>query len=93
MSFEWLNKFHKEMAKPADYAEKTLAQYRMGMKARGSIVGVVVVIDEACPACRLLDSDVVYHPDNAPRLPLAGCKDGCRSVYRPVMSYQVDEDA
>ncbi|MCP4426488.1 MAG: ATP-binding protein [Chloroflexi bacterium] len=94
MSFEWLNKFHKGMAKPDDYAEKTLAQYRMGMKAKGAIAGVAVLIDEAgCDACKELDPEAVYHPDDAPRLPLPDCTKGrdCRCVYRPVMKYQVKE--
>lgn len=91
MSFEWLNKFQQGMAKPADYAEKTLAQYRLGMKAKGSIAGVAIVVDEAgCEACKALPEDTVYHPDDAPRLPLLNCSKGrqCRCVYRPVMTYQ-----
>jgi len=72
MSFEWLNKFHKDMEKPADYAEKTLAQYRLGMKAKGSIAGVAILVDEAgCAACRALPAAAVYHPDEAPHFALA----------------------
>jgi hypothetical protein len=92
MSFEWLNKFHKEMEKPENYAEKTLAQYRLGMKAKGSIAGVAISIDdEGCAAARALEPGAVYHPDDAPHLPLPGCSkgQGCRCVYRPVMVYQV----
>ena len=95
MSFEWLNKFQQGMTKPADYAEKTLAQYRLGMKAKGSIVGVAIVIDEAgCEACKTLPADTVYHPDEAPYLPLPDCNKGrqCRCVYRPVMTYQQSND-
>ena len=95
MSFEWLNKFQQEMAKPADYAEKTLAQYRLGMKAKGSIAGVAIVIDEAgCAACKALPADIVYHPDEAPHLPLPECSKGrqCGCVYRPVMTYQQPDD-
>ena len=95
MSFEWLNKFQKTMAKPANYAEKTLAQYRLGMKAKGSIVGVASSKDEnGCEACQRLDSDVVYHPDAAPHLPLPDCSKGrqCGCVYRPVMNYQRQKD-
>ncbi len=91
MSFEWLNKFHKTMEKPANYAEKTLGQYRLGMKAKGSIVGVAISVDEdGCLACRQLDPDAVYHPDEAPHLPLPDCSKGqqCGCVYRPVMKYQ-----
>ena len=33
---------YRQMEKPENYAEKTLAQYRLGMKAKGSIVGVAI---------------------------------------------------
>ncbi len=46
MAFGWLDDFHKEMEKPLDYAERTLAAYRLGMKAGGSIAGVRVEVDE-----------------------------------------------
>ena len=94
MSFDWLNKFHKDMEKPENYAEKTLAQYRLGMKAKGSIAGVSILIDEdGCEACQGLAHDAVYHPDDAPHLPLPACSKGrqCRCVYRPVMTYQNEE--
>jgi hypothetical protein len=95
MTFDWLNKFHKEMEKPENYAEKILAQYRLGMKARGSIAGVrIVVAADCCEAARALPSDAVYHPDDAPHLPLADCPlgRGCRCVYRPVMTYEIADD-
>ncbi|PIE82056.1 MAG: hypothetical protein CSA11_01760 [Chloroflexi bacterium] len=95
MSFDWLNKFHKDREKPEDYAEKTLAQYRLGMKGGGSIAGVSILIDEdGCDACLSLEAGVIYHPDEAPRLPLPGCSKGrqCRCVYRPVMTYQVSDE-
>jgi len=91
MSFEWLNKFHKTMAKSENYAEKTLAQYRLGMKAKGSIVGVRILIDDdGCNACRQLGPAAIYLPDDAPHLPLPDCTKGrpCGCVYRPVMKYQ-----
>lgn len=91
MSFNWLNDFHREMEKPDNYAEKTLAQYRLGMKAKGSIVGVRIERDrDGCNACQELDDTAVYHPDDAPHLPLPGCAKGrhCGCVYRPVMSYE-----
>ena len=94
MLFDWLNSFQQDMEKPSDYAAKTLAAYRLGMKAKGSIAGVSITIDEqGCQACQALEPDAVYHPDDAPLLPLAGCDRGraCRCVYRPVMSYQVDD--
>ena len=94
MSFDWLNKFHKSMEKPADYAEKTLASYRLGIKAKGSIAGVSIATatDSCSPACDL-QADAVYHPDDAPHLPLPDCPRAatCPCVYRPVMTYQVKD--
>ncbi|MCP4416261.1 MAG: hypothetical protein GY805_06545 [Chloroflexi bacterium] len=91
MAFEWLNKFQKSIEKSENYAEKTLAQYRLGIKAKGSIIGVAISIDEAgCAACQALDPAALYHPDEAPHLPLPDCEKGrgCGCVYRPVMTYQ-----
>jgi len=96
MPFEWLKNFQQRMKKPQDYAEKTLAAYKLGMKAKGSIAGVSILIDpEGCEQCRGLNPDAVYHPDEAPLLPLPGCdrKDRCQCVYRPVMSYQIDSSS
>lgn len=93
MPFDWLKSFHRDMAKTADYAEKTLAAYRLGMKAKGSIRGVRIQIDpEGCAACRALDPELIYLPDEAPHLPLPDCTKGldCRCVYRPVMTYESD---
>lgn len=95
MPFEWLNNFHQDMEKRPDYAEKTLAAYRLGMKAKGSIRGVRIEVDEdGCPASKLLDHDAEYHPDDAPRLPLPECVKGskCRCVYRPVMAYEPTDE-
>ena len=93
MSFEWLNQFHSNMEKPANYAQKTLAAYKLGMKAKGSIVGVRIVVHPDCsPACQAqLDPERIFHPDEAPHLPLPTCErgQGCLCVYRPVMSYEV----
>lgn len=91
MSFNWLNDFQRQMEKPEGYAEKTLAQYRLGMKAKGAIAGVRIEIDEnGCAACRNLAATAVYHPDDAPHLPLPDCSKGkkCGCVYRPVMNYE-----
>ncbi len=91
MSFDWLKGFHQDIKKAPDYAEKTLAAYRLGIKAGGSIRGVRIEIDpEGCAASRTLDADAEYHPDDAPRLPLPDCAKGlrCRCVYRPVMTYE-----
>lgn len=94
MAFEWLNDFQHEMEKPPNYAEKTLAAYRLGMRAKGSIAGVRIEIDEAgCDACQALDETAVFHPDDAPQLPLPECTKGrrCGCVYRPVMTYEVGD--
>ena len=95
MSFDWLNDFQQEMGKSADYAQKTLSAYKLGMKAKGSIAGVMIIIDpQGCEPCRQLDPDALYHPDEAPHLPLPDCDRGlrCRCIYRPVMTYQIDAE-
>lgn len=92
---EWLNDFQQEMKKPPDYAQKTLAAYKLGMRAKGSIAGVRIVVGGDCCAAALeLPSGTVYQPDEAPHLPLPDCSLGssCRCVYRPVMAYEVTGD-
>jgi hypothetical protein len=83
----WIHQFARHKPKPANYAEKTLTAYRLGMKAKGAIIGVRVLVSEAsCPTCRAM-ADQVYTPDTAPHLPHAGCThpEGCRCAYTPVM--------
>ena len=96
MAFEWLRGFHQKLEKDANYAEKTLTAYRLGMRAKGPIVGVAVepALD-CCDAARNLPRGIAYHPDQAPRLPLPNCTRSCHCgcVYRPVMSYQHAEQA
>lgn len=95
MPFDWINNFLQSIEKPADYAEKTLAAYRLGMKAGGSIGGVEILIDErGCEAARQLAPGEVYHPDEAPHLPLPDCTQArrCQCVYRPVMAYPAHGD-
>lgn len=95
MPFEWLNSFHREMIKAPNYAEKTLAAYRLGMKSKGAIRGVRIQIDpDGCAACRNLDTTREYSPDDAPHLPLADCTKGlhCQCVYRPAMAYEPEEN-
>lgn len=92
MPFDWLDKFQKETEKSADYAEKTLSAYKLGMKAKGSIAGVRIACPpHACATC--LETDGMYHPDDAPRLPHPNCvcTSGCQCVYRPVMTYEIEE--
>jgi hypothetical protein len=91
MAFAWLDKFHHNILKEPNYATKTLAAYRLGMRAKGSIVGVAVEpASNCCDAARNLPIGKVYHPDDAPQLPLQDCPQGgrCGCVYRPVMAYQ-----
>ena len=59
MAFEWLKNFHHATEKPPDYAEKTLAAYRLGMRGKGSIAGVVVEpAEDCCEAARELAGKV-----------------------------------
>jgi hypothetical protein len=91
MAFSWLNRFQQRAVKREGYAEKTLAAYRLGMKARGSIVGVRIDVGvDCCEMAKGLVTKKVYHPDEAPIVPLEGCNLGtaCQCVYRPVMSYE-----
>jgi hypothetical protein len=95
VAFDWLNKFHRDMVKDPAYADKTLAAYRLGMRAKGSIVGVTVEpAQNCCDAARQLPCGKIYHPDQAPRIPLAECPRGlcCTCVYRPVMTYDQDKE-
>ena len=91
MGFDWLTRFQHRLEKDPDYSKKTLAAYRLGMTAKGPIVGVVVEpAAECCDAARRLPAGKVYRPDQAPLLPLPDCPLGrrCQCLYRPVMSYQ-----
>jgi hypothetical protein len=94
MPFNWLNK-HYKLNKSLRYAEKTLAAYELGIRAGGSIRGVRIQAAEgSCQAAKGLPSNAVYHPQEAPHLPLPQCTrtDSCPCVYRPVMSYEVNSD-
>jgi hypothetical protein len=91
MAFDWLTKFHHEIEKAPDYAQKSLAAYRLGMRGKGSIVGIRVEPSQSCcAAARELPEGKVYGAQEAPTLPLPGCPQGrhCGCVYRPVMTYQ-----
>ena len=90
----WIHQFARRKPKPANYAEKTLTAYRLGMKAKGAIVGVRVLVSESsCPTCRAM-AEQVYTPDTAPHLPHPGCThpDGCRCAYTPVMRSHARRD-
>jgi hypothetical protein len=45
-----------------------------------------------CAEAQALPANKLYHPDNAPHLPLPTCALGgkCQCVYRPVMKYEVE---
>ena len=91
MAFEWLVSFYRKLEKPEDYAERTLAAYRLGMQSGGAIVGIRIVTGEdCCQEAHEISGRRVYHPDEAPHLPLPGCPKGrfCQCVYRPVMCYE-----
>ena len=95
MSFSWLNNFHRDLNKGSNYAEKTLAAYRLGIRSGGSIVGVRLDLSDCCrPLAESVVEEAIFHPDDAPHLPLEGCRLGeqCQSVYRPVMAYEVSEE-
>jgi nucleoside-diphosphate-sugar epimerase len=95
MAFDWLTRFQHQMDKDPAYAEKTLAAYELGMKAKGSIVGVAVEPGpDSCDLARRLPAGRVYQPSEAPRLPLPECPQGrrCGCVYRPVMRYQLPDE-
>jgi MoaA/NifB/PqqE/SkfB family radical SAM enzyme len=89
-AMQWLNEFDHQRGKDPDYAQNALAAYALGVKAKGSIVGVVVKPGpECCQAARQLPEGKIYQPDQAPRLPLASCAQErrCDCVYRAAMSY------
>jgi len=91
MAFDWLNRLQHRLKRDQDYAEKTLAAYRLGMMAKGSIVGVrILTAPNCCHAAQKLPAGKVYHPDQAPLLPLPDCPQAhcCGCLYRPVMTYQ-----
>ncbi len=90
MAFDWLDDLLRSRRKPPGYAAKTLAAYALGMKARGSIVGVAIdPAADCCEAARRLPADAVYRPEEAPHLPLDGCSRGdqCGCLYRPVLAF------
>jgi hypothetical protein len=95
MAFDWLNKFQHDAEKDLDYAEKTLAGYRLGMRAKGSIIGVTIqVAPNCCEAAHELPTGKLYDPSQVPHLPMPDCPLGrrCGCVYRPVMSYQQGDE-
>ena len=83
----WISEFVRTRPKSPDYAERTLAGYRLGIKAGGSIQGVRILIgDDSCPQCRMY-AERIFAPDDAPKLPVAECSypKGCRCAYTLAM--------
>ena len=61
---------------------------------KGSIIGVALRPGpNCCEQIKELAEGKIYHPDEAPYLPLPDCPRGsnCECVYRPVMTYQERE--
>ena len=95
-AFEWLDGFQHRTEKEPKYAEKTLAAYALGVKAKGSLLGVVARTGpDCCDAARRLSPGKIYRPHEAPHLPLPDCSRGnhCDCVYRPAMSYEQTAEA
>ena len=85
----WLQE-HVRTPKDSQYAQRVLDRYRLGLKARGAIRGVRILTgSDSCPVCQA-HAGVIYHPDAAPAIPIAGCShpDGCRCSYTPVMTHE-----
>lgn len=88
---QWLNDFDHHREKHRDYSENALAAYALGVKAKGSIIGVVIKPGaQCCEAARELPEGKIYRPDQAPRLPVANCsqENRCDCVYRAAMNYE-----
>jgi hypothetical protein len=93
MQWQWLEG-HVRRTRDADYAKRVLDRYRLGMKAHGAIRGVRIITgSDSCATCKNL-ADVVYLPDDAPTIPIAGCAlpGGCRCAYTAVMTYEQPDD-
>ncbi len=91
VAFEWLNRFQHQAEKKPNYADKALASYQLGLKAGGSLAGVLVEPGPgSCQAARELPLGKVYSPGEAPRLPLPRCSrvGRCDCVYHPAMAYE-----
>ena len=85
----WIRE-HVRTPKDAEYAQRVLDRYRLGMRARGSIRGVRIITGpDSCAACRAHEGRE-YHPDEAPIIPIEGCThpEGCRCAYSAVMTYE-----
>lgn len=89
---EWIrNQVHRP--NDADYAQRVLDRYRLGMWACGAIRAVRIITGpDSCPTCQALGG-TVYHPDEALIIPIAGCThpdhpEGCCCAYTAVITYE-----
>ncbi|MER3403834.1 MAG: hypothetical protein C4289_00535 [Chloroflexota bacterium] len=88
---KWLRTYVRT-PKDASYSARVLEHYRLGMRARGAIRGVRILTgSDSCPVCRAY-AGTVYHPDEAPVIPIAGCThpQGCRCAYIAAMTYDFE---
>lgn len=84
---------HVRTPKDATYAQRVLDRCRLGLKAHGAIQGVRIITGaHSCATCQAL-AERVYHPDEAPLIPIAGCTspEGCCCAYTPAMDYELTE--
>src|SRR5438876_1187083 len=89
----WLQD-HFRTTRDAHDPQRAMDRYRMGKRAGGSIRGVRILADEdSCASCFAV-AGIVYPIDEAPALPIENCtcSAGCRCVYRPVMSYEPEDE-
>ena len=86
---QWL-RTHVASPKPANYAQRAVARYKLGIRAHGAIKGVrIISASGSCGNCQAL-AGAVYQPDEAPIIPIQQCTspNGCRCAYSPVMSFE-----
>ena len=90
---QWL-RTHVGNPKPANYAQRAVARYKLGIRAHGAIQGVrIITASNSCGNCRAL-ARTIYEPDQVPMIPIQQCTNpnGCRCAYSPVMSYENVEE-
>jgi hypothetical protein len=83
----WISQFARTKPKAPDYAEKSLAAYKLGIKAGGAIEGIRILVGEdSCAFCNA-HAGQTYSPEQAPNLPLEDCRHpkGCRCAYTLAM--------
>jgi hypothetical protein len=91
MAYELGNWQLDHRQKRPEYAESVLARLRLAIRAGGAIGGVRIVSAEDCCLVCAGVAGQTYHPDVAPRIPIAECTttEGCRCAYSTTMAYQV----